>query len=176
MRCLHDGGHGGGVLFSERERPGREQSMGWTRSGQEGTLSCSRCKSVLCVFLNNPELVEASRSGERDSLQVLPGAFYYLGLEGPLRASDGACAGRGGGGSANGDPLNLRMSRWPRERFRLPSSTSPRNIHPGPASGVLLAPSTAWHLQIGTILGPMIGSGKSCLAAPKGLLHATTFR
>lgn len=44
---------------------------------------------AVCV-LNNPELVEASRTDEKDSLQVLPGAFYYLGLEGPLLAGDGA--------------------------------------------------------------------------------------
>lgn len=80
------------------------------------------------------------------------------------------------GGSANGDPLNLRMSRWPRVRFRLPSTSSPRNIHPCAASGAFLGPGSACHLQIGGNVGPMIGSGKSCLPPPKRPFHATTFR
>jgi hypothetical protein len=49
-------------------------------------------KGVVTV-LNNPELCR----GEEDNLQVLPGAFYYLGLEGPLQAGHGARAGRGKG-------------------------------------------------------------------------------
>lgn len=65
--------------------------MGCARSGQEGTLSCVRGAEGVVTVLNNRELCR----GEKDNLQVLPGAFYYLGLEGPLQAGHGARAGRG---------------------------------------------------------------------------------
>lgn len=94
------------------------------------------------------------------------GRFIIWASRDPCRlATELVLAGRGP--SANGAPLNLRMSRWPRVRFRLPSSTSPRNTHPGAASGVLVAASTAWHLQIGVNLGDMIGKQQILTPSPK---------
>lgn len=164
-------------VFSSARESSREEGKMWFGPGQvkKGHCRVRGAVGVVCV-LNNPELVEASRTVREITYRFCQGRFIIWGSRDPCELATELELAGVEGGSANGDPLNLRMSRWARVRFRLPSSTSPRNIHPGAASGVPLAPSTAWHLQIGTNLGPMIGSGKSCLAPPKGLLHATTFR
>lgn len=81
----------------------------------------------VCV-LNNPELVEANPAREIE-YRFCQGRFIIWGSRDPCSlATEVVLAGVEGGawgvGSANGDPLNLRMSRWARGRFRLPSSTT----------------------------------------------------